>query len=105
MKNNNQSRMVTFTKQMLIDELVLQLDGTITPEDVKTLFRLLESNIIKHLGSATKKQSVKIKLFNGIYFSAEYQPATKPNELITIPEHIRYKAKITTYLKTKLNNK
>lgn len=97
---------VTFSRDMLINELVLDMEGTIAKKDVIKLFESLESNIYKHLSSATPSNSVVLKVFKGIYLMAENRPDTYfKNGTLFFEEHICYKAKFSTYFKNKLNGK
>ena len=106
---NNQSisksKSIVINKNMLINELVLNMDNEIDKEDVIALFNHLEENIINHLQKANKNKTVTVKLFNGISLIAEHKDALVKNGITYKPERICYKARVTTYLKRKLNGK
>ena len=106
---NNQSisksKSIVINKNMLINELVLNMDNEIDKEDVIALFNHLEENIINHLQKANENKTVKVKLFNGISFIAEHKTALIKNGITYKPDRISYKANVTTYLRRKLNGK
>lgn len=96
---------ITFSRDMLINELVLNMEGTINKADVIKMYNQLETNVINHLLQATPNKSIKLKVFNGIYLLSQYIPDEFRKGSLWLEEHIRFKAKFTTYLKRKLNGK
>ena len=100
-----EQKSVVITKNTLINELVLNMDNEIPKEDVINLYNRLEKNLINHLSKANRNKKVTVKAFNGISFIAEFKPAEIRNNIEYKPDRITFKAKITTYLKRKLNGK
>lgn len=96
---------ITFSRDMLINELVLNMEGVITKADVIKMYNQLENNVINHLLQATPNKSIKLKVFNGIYLVSQYIPDEYRKGSLWLEEHIRFKAKFTTYLKRRLNGK
>lgn len=96
---------ITFSRDMLINELVLNMEGVINKADVIKMYNQLENNVVNHLLQATPNKSIKLKVFNGIYLLSQYIPDVYRKGELHLEEHIRFKAKFTTYLKRKLNGK
>ncbi len=96
---------ITFSRDMLINELVLNMEGVINKADVIKMYNQLENNVINHLLQATPNKSIKLKVFNGIYLLSQYIPDEYRKGSLWLEEHIRFKAKFTTYLKRRLNGK
>lgn len=105
MQKSHRTKTITFNRDMLINELVLNMEGIISKADVITMYNQLENNIINHLLQAAPNKNIKLKVFNGIYLLSQFIPDEYRKGSLYLEEHIRFKAKFTTYLKRRLNGK
>lgn len=94
----------------MIIRAIATSDGNIDLETVRILYGYFEEYLINVLSSASEKESVSIKLFDGITIDSEYIPEkNKVNNLtgkeIMVPKHIKVKSNISRTFQSKINSR